>query len=40
MINPFYRAIGRMRGLDANVRQTLHDLAKKFGESADVRLGL
>jgi len=37
MKNPFFRAIGRMRGLDANVVQTLRDLAKKFDESADVR---
>jgi hypothetical protein len=40
MINPFYRAIGRMRGLEANIRQTLHDLAKRFGESTDVRPGV
>ncbi len=32
--SPFYRAVGRMRGLDANVTQTLHDLANQFGESA------
>ena len=35
--NPFFRAIGRMRGLDANVLQTLRDLTKKFDENADVR---
>jgi hypothetical protein len=33
MANPFYRAFGRLRGLDANVRQTLADLAKRFDES-------
>jgi hypothetical protein len=37
MTNPFYRAIGRIRGLDTNVKQSLHDLAKKFGESVEVR---
>jgi len=30
--NPFYRAIGRLRGLDANIQQTLADLAAKFAE--------
>jgi hypothetical protein len=35
--NPFYRATARMRGLDANIIQTLRDLAKKFGESVEVR---
>ncbi len=34
--NPFYRAMARLRGLDANIRQTLADLAKKFGETATV----
>ncbi len=37
MANPFYRAIGRIRGLDTNVKQTLHDLGKKFGENVEVR---
>jgi len=37
--NPLYRAIGRMRGLDANITQTLRDLAKKFGDTADVPVG-
>jgi ribosome-associated toxin RatA of RatAB toxin-antitoxin module len=31
--NPIFRALARMRGLDANIVQTLSDLAKKFGES-------
>jgi Polyketide cyclase / dehydrase and lipid transport len=31
--NPLFRAIGRIRGLDANIIQTLHDLAMKFGEN-------
>ncbi len=35
--NPFFRAMARMRGLDANITQTLRDLTKRFGESADVR---
>lgn len=39
LTNPFYRAIGRLRGLDANVRGTLNDLARKFGESADAPPG-
>ncbi|HVM60114.1 MAG TPA: SRPBCC family protein [Verrucomicrobiae bacterium] len=39
MKNPFYRAIGRLRGLDSNITQTLRDLAKKFGEDADIQLG-
>lgn len=34
--NPFFRAMARMRGLDANIRQTLHDLSKKFGENAEI----
>jgi uncharacterized protein YndB with AHSA1/START domain len=33
--NPFFRAMARMRGLDANILQTLTDLAKNFGENAD-----
>ena len=33
--NPLFRAIARLRGLDSNINQTLRDLAKKFGESAD-----
>jgi uncharacterized protein YndB with AHSA1/START domain len=35
--NPFFRALARIRGLDANITQTLRDLAKKFGENPDVR---
>jgi hypothetical protein len=30
--NPFFRVLARMRGLDANINQTLQDLGKKFGE--------
>ena len=37
--NPVFRAMARMRGLDANIMQTLRDLAKKFGESPDIRAG-
>ena len=37
MSNPFYRAMGRLRGLDTSVTQSLLDLAKKFGESASIR---
>lgn len=35
--NPFFRVMARMRGLDANITQTLRDLAKKFGENADIQ---
>lgn len=31
--NPLFRALARMRGLDANITQTLHDLGAKFGEN-------
>lgn len=34
--NPFYRVMARMRGLDANITQTLRDLAKKFGENPKI----
>jgi hypothetical protein len=37
--NPFFRILARMRGLDANITQTLRDLARKFGESGDVSKG-
>jgi uncharacterized protein YndB with AHSA1/START domain len=37
--NPFFRAMARLHGLDANIIQTLHDLAKKFGENADIQAG-
>ncbi len=37
MTNPFYRAMGRIRGLDTNITQSLHDLAKKFGESGNLQ---
>lgn len=35
--NPLFRGMARMRGLDANITQTLRDLAKKFGEPADIK---
>jgi hypothetical protein len=35
--NPFYHTMARMRGLDANIRQMLSDLAKKFGEMPDIQ---
>jgi len=35
--NPIYRAMGRMRGLDTSLRQTLSDLAKKFGENPAIQ---
>jgi uncharacterized protein YndB with AHSA1/START domain len=38
--NPFFRIMARMRGLDANIIQTLRDLAKKFRESADIGKGV
>jgi uncharacterized protein YndB with AHSA1/START domain len=34
--NPFFRALARMRGLDANIKQTLRDLTKKFGENGNI----
>lgn len=34
--NPFFRVLARMRGLDANIKQTLQDLAKKFGENGSI----
>jgi Polyketide cyclase / dehydrase and lipid transport len=37
--NPFFRLIARMRGLDANIIQTLRDLSKKFGESGEIKDG-
>lgn len=37
--NPFFRAMARIRGLDTNITQTLRDLAKKFGDSAEIRAG-
>lgn len=35
--NPIFRAMARMRGFDANIHQTLGDLARKFGETAVIR---
>jgi hypothetical protein len=35
--NPFFRLLARMHGLDANITQSLRDLAKKFGETAEIR---
>jgi hypothetical protein len=35
--NPFFRLMARMHGLDANITQTLRDLAKRFGETAEIR---
>jgi hypothetical protein len=35
--NPLMRAFARMHGLDTSIRTTLQDLAKKFGETADIR---
>lgn len=37
--NPVFRVMARMRGLDTNITQTLHDVAKKFGENADLQMG-
>jgi hypothetical protein len=37
MKNPFFRAIGRMRGLDANLKQSLAELAGKFGQTAEIQ---
>jgi hypothetical protein len=37
LTNPFFRGLMLMRSKDANIMQTLRDLAKKFGESAEVR---
>jgi uncharacterized protein YndB with AHSA1/START domain len=37
--NPFFRLMARIRGLDANITQTLSDLAKKFGEDVNIQVG-
>jgi hypothetical protein len=37
--NPFFRAFARLRGLDANITQILRDLAKHFGETAEISPG-
>lgn len=34
--NPFFRGIARLRGLDTNIKQTLRDLAQKFGEPVEI----
>jgi len=36
--NPIYRVMARMRGLDATIRQTLGDLAMKFGETPTIQM--
>jgi len=36
--NPLFRAMARLRGLDATINQTLSDLAKKFGETAAIQM--
>jgi hypothetical protein len=36
--NPLFRAMARIRGLDATIKQTLHDLAGKFGENPDIQV--
>jgi hypothetical protein len=37
MKNPLFRALGRLRGLDASINQQLNDLARRFGETAVIR---
>ena len=37
MKNPLFRAIARLRGLDATIKIQLADLAHKFGEAPDIR---
>jgi uncharacterized protein YndB with AHSA1/START domain len=34
MKNPLFRALGRLRGLDASIKTLLTDLARKLGETA------
>lgn len=34
--NPFFRALARLRGLDASIKLQLIDLARKFGETAEI----
>lgn len=36
MRNPFFRALGQLRGLDASIKTQLSDLARKFGERAAI----
>ncbi len=36
LTNPIFRTMARMRGLDANITQTLQDLARKFGGNSNV----
>lgn len=35
--NPLFRALMRLRGADAHITQTLRELAKKFGEAAEIK---
>jgi uncharacterized protein YndB with AHSA1/START domain len=37
MKNPFFRALGRIRGLDTSIKVQLTDLASKFGENPEIR---
>jgi len=37
--NPFFREMARLRGLDANIKQTLSDLSKRFGQEPDILMG-
>ncbi len=37
--NPTFRAVTKLRGSDATINQTLNDLAKRFGESAEIAPG-
>jgi uncharacterized protein YndB with AHSA1/START domain len=37
MKNPFFRALGRLRGSDTSIKLQLADLARKFGETPDIR---
>lgn len=36
--NPFYRTLARMFGIDKHLNQHLHDLVRKFGETATVEM--
>ena len=36
--NPFFRVLARIRGLDANIAQTLRDLGRKFGEEPRLQM--
>jgi len=38
LTNPLFRVMARIRGLDATIKETLGDLAKRFGDNAEIRM--